>query len=1259
MNKNILLVILFYFILTPFLSAQIQVGQPIYGIQEIDFAGSAVAVSADGTIVAVGAKAADGVEEGSGQVRIYQYNGFSWNQLGQSIEGEGAHDNSGAQVSLSADGTIVAIGSYLNDGGLISCDIGHVRVFLYDGINWIQLGQDLDGTSCDDSAGSVSLSSDGNIVAVGAAGGNSILDSGYVQVYQFNGTYWVQLGQDIDGEAEDDVSGAAISISDDGNIIAIGAPGNSGSLYKAGHVRVYQFDGTNWTQLGQDIDGEASGDASGRSVSLSSDGSIVAIGATGNATQGNNTGHVRVYQYNGTSWIQKGKDIDGEDAGNYFGVAISISDDGSIMAVGEIGYVDGNNYGAGRVRMFKFDGSDWLQLGAGIVGDGSSGFSVSVSAEGSIVAIGAPYNSTAIYGGGAVHVYSMEGVYGKVYLDINEDCIQDSIETGLNKRYVTIQPGNIILETQEDGSWSAGKLSAGTYTLTVDTTGYWTTNCPVYQSFTVTNPDSITIAPSFGLITTNPCTDPAISIQMPFMRRCFSNQKVYVQACNSYLTTTTLDSAYVVLDLDDLFAANDFELPYTYLGNNQYAIVLGDLEPGQCVDFWVETTLSCDAELGQGLCVQAELFPAAFCVFDTIPNPFPPTVDSCSTAWDNSSLSVIGYCQNDTVYFDITNTGEVGNGDMTCFSPVTVYVDGVLILVDSVQLLGQETVTYTFPANGESWHLEVAQHPLHPGNSNPRATVENCGGSTGQSRINLFAQDDADPIIDIYCNEVTGSYDPNDKTGYPLGVSEAHHIRANQQMQYVVRFQNTGTDTAFTVVIRDTITMDLDVFSVRPGVSSHDYDFKLYGPRVLEWTFNNIMLPDSNVNEAASHGFVSFTIDQVPNLPDGTVISNSAGIYFDFNDPIITNTTTHTIHYDLPVSLDIHSSFSIDQSLSCNGDSDGQISVFPLGGTAPFSYNWNNGMTTSSLNNLEAGSYTVSITDANGLSDVNTITLAEPPLLITALTNSLETSCNLCTGSADINVTGGTSPYSFTWSNGEVTEDATQLCEGNHSISIVDVNGCSTMLNITTENIGSPSSSALAITACDSYTSPSGNATWTDSGIYTDVITNTMGCDSTITLDLTLNKADTSILIQGASMTANAVNATYQWLDCDTNEPILGETAQTFIPTTNGSYALEITENGCTSTSECFSILILDLKELSLFDEVLIYPNPSKGLVNIDLGDLKEVSLKLFKVTGEIVYQKENINTSLYKLDFNLAKGMYFLELSTKGQQQRFKLVLF
>jgi len=166
-----------------------------------------------------------------------------------------------------------------------------VLAFAGPALSQIQLGTDIDGEGL--SGYSVSMSSDGKRVAIGApnANGNA---SGQVRVYDWNGTAWTQLGDDIDGEAINDLLGFSVSLSSDGTRVAIGAPINDRNGNNFGHVRVYDWNGSAWTQLGVDIDGEAADDQSGSSVSLSSDGKRVATGAPENDSR---AGHVRVYRF--------------------------------------------------------------------------------------------------------------------------------------------------------------------------------------------------------------------------------------------------------------------------------------------------------------------------------------------------------------------------------------------------------------------------------------------------------------------------------------------------------------------------------------------------------------------------------------------------------------------------------------------------------------------------------------------------------------------------------------------------------------------------------------------------------------------------------------------------------------------------------------------------------------------------------------------------------------------------------------------------
>ena len=354
-----------------------QIGMDISGVSQGDESGYSVSLSADGSIVAIGSI---GNDNNTGHVRVYESSGNNWTQLGGDIDGGSQGDYSGFSVSLSSKDNIprVAIGNGLGNGS----DFNNVKLYEISDNNWVQLDADISGVTQSNNSGySVSLNADGSRLAIGSVGNDD--NSGSVRVYDISGNNWVQLGTDIDGETASDESGYSVSLSNDGSTVAIGAIYNNGTDISSGHVRVYQYNDVSWVQLGGDIDGEAAGDESGFSVSLSSDGSIVAIGAHQND---GNKGHVRVYQYNDPSWVQLGEDITG-NTNDKSGYSVSLSADGSIVAVGSI--QDDNN--SGLVKLYGYSNSAWVQVGVDINGPtqgDKSGYSVSLNNDGSVVAIG-------------------------------------------------------------------------------------------------------------------------------------------------------------------------------------------------------------------------------------------------------------------------------------------------------------------------------------------------------------------------------------------------------------------------------------------------------------------------------------------------------------------------------------------------------------------------------------------------------------------------------------------------------------------------------------------------------------------------------------------------------------------------------------------------------------------------------------------------------------------------------------------------------
>lgn len=327
-----------------------QVGQDIIGDAQGDVFGTAISLSDDGSILAISAPQSDIPLSNTGIVKVYENSGGTWTQIGQNIGGTNAGDRSGKSVSLSGDGLSVAIGAPAHGSGAV----GQVRVFKNIGGSWVQQGSDMDGIGNQAQFGqSVSMSADGLTLVVGSRNASMTSQSeGSARVFNFNGTDWIQKGAAIFGEAANDNAGIAVSINADGSIIAVGANNNDGTGSNAGHVRIYEYVTGAWVQIGQDIDGEATNDESGLSLSMNGDGSIIVIGAKGNDGGGNISGHARVYENTGGTWTQIGLDIDGA-AADQSGWSVDISQDGSTVVVGAP-YNSETAQNAGQAKVYQF-----------------------------------------------------------------------------------------------------------------------------------------------------------------------------------------------------------------------------------------------------------------------------------------------------------------------------------------------------------------------------------------------------------------------------------------------------------------------------------------------------------------------------------------------------------------------------------------------------------------------------------------------------------------------------------------------------------------------------------------------------------------------------------------------------------------------------------------------------------------------------------------------------------------------------------------
>ena len=356
--------------------------------------GISTSISSDSNIVVVGShRYYRSGSSRTGRTLIFEYDGSNWIQRGSIIEGTQGNEESGFSVSISSDGNTLAAGANRADG--VSLDSGFVRLFNYDGNDWSQRGSTIDGEGNNDRNGySVSLSSDGNVVATGSSKTSVGPGRGsYVRVFEYDGNNWVQRGSNMNWEDIIDGTGKSVSLSSDGNIVSFGVPSDSfgpGGLY-SGATRVFEYDGNDWVQRGSNIFGESEGDNCGQTVSLSSDGNTIATASPRNNNVALLSGHVRIFDWDGSDWIQRGATINGTSLENsQSGRGMALSPDGNTVAIG----APYHNSSIGLARVFKWDitSMDWVQQGLDFTGEevGQLGTSLSLSPNGDTVVISSP-----------------------------------------------------------------------------------------------------------------------------------------------------------------------------------------------------------------------------------------------------------------------------------------------------------------------------------------------------------------------------------------------------------------------------------------------------------------------------------------------------------------------------------------------------------------------------------------------------------------------------------------------------------------------------------------------------------------------------------------------------------------------------------------------------------------------------------------------------------------------------------------------------
>lgn len=389
----------------------VQLGKSLFGTNANDSFDRALSLSQDERRCAIDAPYYSvGQYTNAGAMTVYQITGSDKTLIGSPIFGGDNNSKIGWSVSLSADGSICAVGSPFDTTS------GSVRVYQLQANVWVQIGQTMEGGAPGQNFGfSVSLSSDGQRCCVGASGDGS--DSSYpgqASVFEFRGGIWVRVGSVLVGTSGCDQFGFSVSLRKDGRACCIGAPQSSEEFRYAGACSIYE-EANDEFALVVTLRGSAANDKVGWSVALNDAGTICAVGAPGSNAVAQQAGEVRMFKrHHGSDWKPLGKPLHGfPEPDAKFGRAVTLNHDGTRVAVGAP-YEDMEGPNAGSARAFELCGDEWGPLGSPFLDSTQGlyfGYSISMSGSGNRVVVGAPGDGTVAGFAGEATFYDLSLVW--------------------------------------------------------------------------------------------------------------------------------------------------------------------------------------------------------------------------------------------------------------------------------------------------------------------------------------------------------------------------------------------------------------------------------------------------------------------------------------------------------------------------------------------------------------------------------------------------------------------------------------------------------------------------------------------------------------------------------------------------------------------------------------------------------------------------------------------------------------------------------
>ncbi|MBK6545099.1 MAG: T9SS type A sorting domain-containing protein [Saprospiraceae bacterium] len=468
------------------------------------------------------------------------------------------------------------------------------------------------------------------------------------------------------------------------------------------------------------------------------------------------------------------------------------------------------------------------------------------------------------------------------YYDINKSCTYETQEP-IFSHYTIIDSFNnqvFIYKNPQQLFYSKSEFGLHHFSVIPETPVWSACNQNQIQLI-----DSTTkfLSFNYGIQSIISCPQLQVEIQTPVVRRCIDYQ-YYIQYSNKGTIPELNTKIRIKLDPYMQFISSSIPVSLVQLPYVEFNV--GNLDVFQSGNFSITVNIDCaTTQVGQTHCVSAEILPKYDCF--TSPN------------WSGASIKLDARCENGKAKFRIQNTGAQNMLESTQY---WIVEDDIMPgLKKDIKLNAGQFQDFEYPANGTCYRLIADQVKNHPGHSQPTLALEACGrntsGTFSTGYFLMFAEDEEDPNIAIDCQASRGSFDPNDKIGMPLGYGPEQFVDLQRSIDYKIRFQNTGNDTAFRVVIVDTLSEWMDLRSLKILDASHPFSFSLIN-RVLSFRFDPIYLPYKSIDEEKSNGYVNYSIQSKVNAPLKSKILNEASIYFDFNAPILTNTTIHTLAKD-------------------------------------------------------------------------------------------------------------------------------------------------------------------------------------------------------------------------------------------------------------------------------------------------------------------------------------------------------------------------